>query len=337
MIDFVKSLEVEKKLLPTRNPEISWFCVFFPALIGYFALLTAFINQKPFIGSIEILDPSFEKLIYKGASMEIISNGSIWTEGPLWIEDAETSLNYLYYTDTKLNRIFRWEEGKGFFTVGKSIQFEQAGCRSNQTHCSITIESGPNGLARMHPRHIPPHTPPSIDLLACQHGERAISLIKENGTRSFIATHYKGRRFNSPNDLVWSPEGDLYFTDPPYGLYMKETEKIGSRELPFNGLFMIPSKSVGEAVSTGVPTKDIILLSKSFSRPNGLAFAPDFSKLYVSNSDVKNAYWKVFDVADNGTLTSGRVFYNATEELISTGKESPDSGAPDGMKVCIHT
>ena len=85
-------------------------------------------------------------------------------------------------------------------------------------------EPGSNGLLRL--ATSPGATkaasslPTSIDLLVCQHGERSISFIRENGTRSYLATHdKKGRRLNSPNDLIWSPDGNLYFTDPPYGLY----------------------------------------------------------------------------------------------------------------------
>lgn len=335
MFETLSSLQLGKKLNPSNNPEISWCYLFFPALIGYFYFLAQFLNEKPVIGQVEIYDVSFEQLIYpKYVNIEVISNGSKWSEGPLWIEDEQSSLNYLLYSDTILNRIFRWEEGKGFFTVGKTLLFEHSGCKSNQSHCDDTYEPGPNGLLRLLPMHSPPHSAPSIDLLVCQHGERAISLFRENGTRTFVATHFHGRRFNSPNDLVWSPEGHLYFTDPPYGLFNKsKILQKNEKEIPFSGIYMIKADDIKEAVRTGIPTAETKLLSKDLKRPNGLAFSPDFSKLYVSNAEQKNPIWKVFDVTDNGNLANGKTFFDASD-MFTSGNET--FGVPDGFKVDIN-
>ena len=339
-MEILRSLRIGDKLNPNKNPQVSWFYAFFPALICYIVILTNFINSKPSTGSIEIIQPSFKKLVYPKIEMEIIATGSIWTEGPLWIEDESTSLGYLLYSDTQLNKIFRWDEGKGFFTVGKTLHSSKSGCKIDKAYCDTMHEPGSNGLLRMNVALMPLSAQKHIDLLACQHGERAISLIKENGVRILIATHYQGKRFHSPNDLIWSPEGNLYFTDPIYGLLGKNGEDIG-KELTFNGVYMIRKDDIRESILTGNATNNVILLDNEMSMPNGLAFSPDFSKLYVSNSDPINAYWKIFDVSPNtGALSNGRLFYDANPlieiEKQKYGNSRTNYGNPDGLRVDIN-
>ena len=337
-MEILSSLRIGEKLNPHKNPQISWCYIFLPALIGYFIILSGFINSKPSTGSIEIFDVSFKSLIYDKREMEIIATGSIWTEGPLWVEDESSSLGYLLFSDTKLNKIFRWDGGKGFFTVGKTLHSDRSGCKIDKEYCDLMHEPGSNGLLRMNAALMPIAAQKNVDLLACQHGERAISLIRENGNRILIATHYRGMRLNSPNDLIWSPEGNLYFTDPIYGLMGKSGVNVG-KELEFNGVYMIRKDDISDSIQTGIPTNNTILLDSEMSMPNGLAFSPDFSKLYVSNSDPNDAYWKIFDVSANtGALSNGRIFYDANK-LISIEKEKhgekENYGNPDGFRVDI--
>ena len=196
-------LHMADKLLPWRNPFIAWFWIFLPAFVGYMTMLMHYINVKPNIGTIEVNHADVMKSLFYisrhhqlSQSMEVIATQSKWSEGPLWIKDDESSsVNYLLYTDTVQNRIYKWEEGKGFFTVGRTIHTQRAGCRSNATYCEQVYEPGANGLIRVHPRLLSKPSS-SIDLVVAQHGERAISLLRENGTRSLIATHYNGMRFN---------------------------------------------------------------------------------------------------------------------------------------------
>ena len=177
-MDFVRSLELGEKLNPRRNPEITWFYIFFPAFVSYICLLSWFVNEKPKIGRIESYNSTFDKLISKGQGMEIIATGMQWSEGPLWIEDD--SHGYLISSDTVLNRIYKWEEGKGLFTVGKTLMIESSGCKNNQTYCEDMYEPGSNGLLRLTQKKSEVQ---SLNLLVCQHGERAISLFRENGSR----------------------------------------------------------------------------------------------------------------------------------------------------------
>eukprot|EP00600_Ochromonadales_sp_CCMP1393_P007396 CAMPEP_0174959068 /NCGR_PEP_ID=MMETSP0004_2-20121128/2978_1 /TAXON_ID=420556 /ORGANISM="Ochromonas sp., Strain CCMP1393" /LENGTH=409 /DNA_ID=CAMNT_0016207359 /DNA_START=67 /DNA_END=1293 /DNA_ORIENTATION=- len=356
-MDFIRSLNLEEKLSPRRNAEIIWFYIFFPCFIAYLVILTGFINSKPTIGSIEIIDPSFNNLIYPGKNIEIISGDLTWTEGPLWVQDDAAGLNYLMFSDTVLNRIYKWEEGKGMFTVGKTIYVENSGCLDDPVYCEGMHEPGSNGLLRKDAN--------SLDLLACQHGERAISLIRENGTRSALVTHFNGSQLNSPNDLVISSDGHLYFTDPKYGLVKKDKQLI-EPTVPHSGIYMVRKEFLQLALETGEPITTAILMDGSLEWPNGLAFSPDFSKLYVSNSKRYQPIWMVYDVADSGKLKNGRVFFDGTqlyeEECAgSTNKEAvlasaagtldpqhstsapcrsgrpaDQLGSPDGLKVDIH-
>jgi gluconolactonase len=330
MMDFVRSLNLEEKLSPRRNADIIWFYIFLPCVVAYFVILTGFINSKPTIGSIEVYDSSFSALIYPGKEMEIIASELKWAEGPLWVQDEAASLSYLMFSDTVLNRIYKWEDGKGMFTVGKTIYVEGSGCKSDPKYCDAMYEPGSNGLLRKDSS--------SLDLLVCQHGERAVSLLRENGTRAAVATHFNGSRLNSPNDLVVSPEGHMYFTDPKYGLFDK-SKTLQGEELAHSGVYMIRSEYLQIALQSGEPTKQVWLMDGTLQWPNGLAFSPDFSKLYVSNSDRTNPVWKVYDVADTGILKNGRVFFDARELYQKECTDShacEDYGAPDGMKVDIH-
>ena len=155
----------------------------------------------------------------------------------------------------------------------------------------------------------------------CQHGERRVARLEKDGkTITVLADHYDGKRFNSPNDVVVKSNGDIYFTDPPYGLMRKDhkegEEEFPGRELDFCGIYRI--------------SKDgkLTLLNKDVTKPNGIAFSPDEKTLYISSSDPEKAVWMAFDVKDDGTLGKGRVFYDATE-----GAKKKLKGLPDGMKV----
>ena len=137
--------------------------------------------------------------------------------------------------------------------------------------------------------------------MSCEHEGRRVSR-EDGGAVEAVATHFEGKRLNSPNDVVVRSDGRIYFSDPPYGI----TE--AQRELPYNGLFSIAS------------TGELTLLSTDFDRPNGLAFSPDERTLYVA--DTPRRHVLAFDVAAGGTLAKSRVFAEMRED-----------GRPDGMKV----
>ena len=217
MLKAIADLRIQDKLSPIKNPDFAWCWCFLPALVGYFALLSSYLNAKSQLGSVKPYHESFKTLVK--SPIEVIATGLVWSEGPLWIEDEAKSTQYLLFSDVFHNRIWRYDEGKGFFSVGKSVRISKSGCKLNTTDCDLRYEPGSNGLVKL-------YADPSkgADIVACQHGERAVTVLFENGTRVFLATHYQGKRLNSPNDLAWSNEGHLYFTDPTYGLLDKKRE-----------------------------------------------------------------------------------------------------------------
>lgn len=213
-MEFIQELNLANKLLPNRNSSITWFYVFLPALIGYFALLTTHINTKNVVGSIELIGNKNKvfTIFPRNVKVEEIATGHSRTDGPLVIEDESSSLNYLIFSDSAENRITRWEEGKGLFTVGESRFIENSGCGRHNTECqrdAVTKEIGTAGIVRLGKLD----ATAAINIITCQYGERAVSLLFENGTRVPLATHADGKRLNHPRDLVWSDLGHLYFTD----------------------------------------------------------------------------------------------------------------------------
>ena len=143
-------------------------------------------------------------------------------------------------------------------------------------------------------------------LIACEHSTRRVTRTEIDGSITVLAGQYGGRRLNSPNDVVVRSDGSIYFTDPPYGL----KDLTAWKELPFNGVYRL------------APDGELVLLMDDFDRPNGLAFSPDETVLYVD--DTPRGHIRAFDVSPDGGLSKGRVFV----EL-----QAPEPGAPDGMKV----
>jgi gluconolactonase len=146
-------------------------------------------------------------------------------------------------------------------------------------------------------------------LLACEH-DRRVSRTEHDGTVVTLVDRYEGKRLNSPNDIVVKSDGAVYFTDPPYGL----PNQVEGKELDFNGVFRFDPEGI------------LTLLDDTFERPNGLAFSPDESVLYVDDSH--RGHIRAFDVREDGSLANGHVF----AVLDRPGAE----GVPDGMKVDVQ-
>ncbi len=137
-----------------------------------------------------------------------------------------------------------------------------------------------------------------------------MSRLEKNGQLTVLADRYEGKRLNSPNDLVYRSDGALYFTDPPFGLpkFFEDARK----ELPYSGVFCLINGQLK-------------LVSKDLTGPNGLAFSPDEKYLYVDDWDDKRKVILRYEVAKDGSLTNGKVFFDATSE--------PGEDAWDGLKV----
>ena len=251
----------------------------------------------PTIGTVERLDPALDMLVPPNATMEILAEGFDWAEGPVWIADG----SYVLFSDIPPNTIYRWKDGDGHSAYlnpsGYTGEVERGG------------EVGSNGL--------------TLDaegrLVLAQHGDRRIGRLDAplgtpTPTYTTLADRYDGKRFNSPNDLVYHSSGALYFTDPPYGLEQQTDDP--ARELDVQGVYRL------------APDGSVTLLTDALSRPNGIAFSPDESTLYVANSDPERAIWMAYEVQPDGALTNERVFFDATP-LVEQGLR----GLPDGLKV----
>jgi gluconolactonase len=127
-----------------------------------------------------------------------------------------------------------------------------------------------------------------------------------------VASMYKGKKFNSPNDLVIDGQQDIYFTDPPYGLEKQLADP--ARQLSFQGVYKVKHDGT------------VILLVDSLTRPNGLAFLPGDSTLIIANSDSSKPYWYSYRVRHD-SLVRGKIFYSAA------GFDPAEKGLPDGLKV----
>ena len=239
------------------------------------------------VGEILRVDPRIDALIPADAGIEKLADGFNFIEGPVWIRGESR----LLFSDVRGNTIYQWTEADG---VSPFIDPVFEGDRTGRGSVSS------NGL--------------TLDaegrLIVCEHGNRRISRLEADGTRSVVVEQYEGGQLNSPNDAVYSSDGSLYFTDPPYGLEGLEDSPM--RELDFNGIYRLS------------PDGELELLVRDQSRPNGIALSPDERTLYVANSDAENKVWMAYDIDEEGA-SNGRVFYDVNDQTAA--------GAADGMKV----
>jgi gluconolactonase len=244
-------------------------------------------QETPAVGKILRLDPAFDALVSKDARIEKVAGGFTFTEGPLWRPQ-----NVLWFSDVPGNVV------RSVSPAGDvKVLIPNAGGIASPGPGALI---GPNGMV----------SDKDGAVLLCQHGSRRIVRVGPDMAITPVLEKFEGHRFNSPNDMVYRSDGALYFTDPPYGLAKQDDDP--AKELKFNGVFLY---------------KDGVLkaIVKDLNRPNGIALSPDEKTLYVSNSDEKKRFWMRYDVAADGTVTNGRVFFD-----LASAKEQ---GIPDGMKV----
>ncbi len=245
------------------------------------------------LGRIERLDPAFDRLVDQDAAIELlVANRFEWAEGPVW----DPAGKRLLFSDIPRNTIWEWSQTSGLKEFLKPSGYTGTARFTGR-------EPGSNGLAFNR----------AGELVVCQHGDRRIAKWVD-GKFVTLADRYAGKRLNSPNDLAIRSNGDVYFTDPPYGL-PKLTEDSG-RELDFQGVYRLNAQG------------ELALLTKELLRPNGLAFSADEKTLYVANSDPEKAILMAFPVRPDGSLGNGKVFFDVT---AAVGKQRP--GLPDGVKV----
>lgn len=192
---------------------------------------------------------------------------------------------FLLWSDIPNNRIMKWEEATGAVTVFRKP--------SNNSNGNTRDRQG--------------------RLLTCEHDARRVTRTEYDGSITVIADEFEGKPLNSPNDIVCRSDGSLWFTDPPFGILGFYEGHKAKPELPTNVYRWDPK------------TKKLSVVIGDISRPNGLAFSPDETKLYVVEAGVTPRVIRVYDVSQNGTeLENGRTFLSAE-----------DNGTPDGFRVDV--
>jgi gluconolactonase len=243
------------------------------------------------IGRIERQDARLDALVPKDAVVEVLVEGFRWAEGPVW----DKATHRVLFSDVPNNVVHAWSEEDGLSVFLKPSGYagpEGGGGR----------EPGANGLA----------FDAKGRLVLCQQGERRIVRL-EGGKFVTLVDRFEGKRFNSPNDLVIAADGSIYFTDPPSGL--AKTFDDPGREIGWNGVYRLsPDGRVG-------------VLIKDLRAPNGIGLSPDQRTLYVGHSDPNRPVVMAYDLAKDGTVSNGRVFFDTTP-LKPNGP-----GGPDGLKV----
>ena len=238
------------------------------------------------MSTLEVHHPGLHALIAPDAPIERIAGGLTFTEGPVW-RGTE-----LLFSDIPNKRIVRWRrlpEGPELTTYARGMS---------------------NGLTLDRQGRV----------LAAEHDGRRVTRVADDGARTVLAERFQGKRLNSPNDIVVKSDGSIYFTDPPYGVQHSTpgvprpadwwTKPIPGKEQPSNGVYRL------------TPDGTLHLLVDDFALPNGLAFSPDESVLYIDDSARKHI--RALAVRADGTLTNSRVLLDMASE---------DPGVPDGLKV----
>jgi gluconolactonase len=222
------------------------------------------------------MDPALDALVPAGAKVEKVVSGFGFIEGPVWAKEG-----YLLFSDIPRSKIYKWTP------KGDTSVFLYPSGKSN----GITLDKQGR-------------------LYLAQHEDRRIARLEKNGKLITVVDKYEGKRLNSPNDLVMSRSGAIYFTDPPWGL--AKTDNDPAKELPFNGLFLFHNNK-------------LVLLDSTLFRPNGVALSPDEKYLYVGEFDGKKELWLQYDIKKDGTVANKKVLFDASSHSVR--------GNPDGMKV----
>ncbi len=249
--------------------------------------LAAAPDPEPVIGEIVRIDARVDALIPSDARIEKLAEGFNFIEGPVW----DRGQARLLFSDVRGNEIYQWTQADGASTfIDPVFEGDQTGLRSISSN-GLTLDTEGR-------------------LIICEHGNRRISRLDPDGSRSVVVEAFEGGQLNSPNDAVYASDGSLYFTDPPYGL--EGLAESPMREHDFNGIYRLS------------PGGELELLVRDQSFPNGIALSPDEQTLYVANSDAANKVWMTYDIDEEGA-SNGRVFYDVNDQM--------EPGAADGMKV----
>lgn len=281
---------------PISNPPSNYIYIrtarlgFHRDTAGPVAIAPAEVNVE-----VKRLDPRMDEIVGPNPKIFKIAEGFQFTEGPVWTRDRGGSL---LFSDPNANTIYRFVPGAGNEAGQLSVFRKPSGYAG--AGIAAYRQPGSNGLT------LDPQGRLTID----EHGNRRVTRLEKDGSVTVLASHFEGKRLNSPNDLVYRSDGTLYFTDPPFGLPQFGADP--RKELPYSGVFSVREGKL-QLVSTG------------FEGPNGIAFSPDEKFLYVANWDAKRKAIMRYEAKPDGTLANGRIFFDATS---ADGED-----ALDGLKV----
>lgn len=247
---------------------------------------------------IEIYDDGALAIIDKNAEFKSLGEGYSWIEGPLWLPKEA----FLIFSDVPQNTIYKYTP-----TEGVSMYLKPSGANGISEHDSM---QGSNGLLLNE----------KGQLVIMQHGDRRVAIMEAplsapQASYKTLADKYDNKRLNSPNDGVFHSNGDLYFTDPPYGL--KNGRNDDNKKLKFDGVYRL------------TPSGEVIAEDKTTLYPNGIVLTNDESRAIVAASDKAAAKWYQYDVEEDGSLANKRIFYDVSDLV---GNEN-EKGLPDGMVV----
>jgi gluconolactonase len=229
--------------------------------------------------AVVVIDESFAKYRLPLAKIERLATGFRWAEGPVWMGDSRS----LIWSDVPGDRMHRWDESSGLTSVFR----------------------GPSGNANGNTRDREGR------LLTCEHGNRRVSRTEYDGRVTTLADRFEGKRLNSPNDIVCTSDGSIWFTDPSFGILSYYEGEKADPELPTHVYRLDPSGQLSVAL-------------EGINMPNGLAFSPDESILYIVESRSVPRAILAYDVAANGQLSNRRT-------VIDAGPK----GTPDGFRLDV--
>ena len=251
--------------------------------------------QAQGFGAVERLDPGLDALIDPSAVVERAATGFKFLEAPLWLRARKV----LWFSDVVGNVVYQLAPD------GKVTEvLNPGGYDGNSLPAGGFI--GPNGMA----------VGPNNTVTLVQHGNRRVVSIGPDTKVTVLVDRFEGKRLNSPNDVVYAPDGSFYFTDPPYGLPKRNDDP--EKDLKFNGIFRF-YKGKLQALIQDIPT------------PNGIAFSPDFKILYLTNSAGARKQWMAYDVTADGGLVNGRVFADASANTERGAMDSMDTDAAGNL------
>jgi gluconolactonase len=279
-------------------PVLTLLILFSASVYGIPSLSMAAQTQQASLPYIEIMDQRALEVVNPDAPFTLLGEGYSWSEGPLWIAEHD----FLLFSDVPQNTIYKFKQGEGV-----TVYLKPSGATG--IHATDS-EQGANGLLLN----------ADGELVIMQHGDRRVAKMQApvaspQSVFTTLSADFDQKRLNSPNDGIFHSNGDLYFTDPPYGL--KDGRKDKNKQLAFDGIYRLSASG------------KLTLEDASVDYPNGIVLTNDESKVIVAASDRTAAKWYQYDVQENGGLANKRVFYDASDLVGKPGEQ----GLPDGMAV----